>query len=136
MGIKIGKTAAEFIDCQVHEDERGILTVIDSGADFPFIPRRVFYVHEPKGKRGGHAHRKTSQFLFLLSGSLQVTVDDGRNVESIEVSSLHRGILLPPMIWSEQFSFSDSCIYGVLTCSSYDEPDYIRNRSEFERLTK
>lgn len=136
MAVKVGMTAAEIIECSVKSDERGVLTIIDSGANFPFIPHRVFYIHQPKGIRGGHAHRKTSQFLFALSGSLQLSVDDGRKKATIEISDPHCGVLLPPMIWSEQFSFSKDCIYAVLACSPYDKDDYIRDRTEFESLTK
>ena len=134
MGVKIGMTAGEIIECPVKSDERGVLTIMDSGVGFPFIPQRVFYVHQPKGIRGAHAHRKTSQFLVVLSGSLQVSLDDGRHAARTEVSVPNLGILIPPMIWSEQFSFSIDCIYAVLACSPYDEHDYIRSRAEFDRL--
>lgn len=135
MGAKIGMTACETIECPIKSDERGDLTIIDSGAGFPFIPRRIFYVHHPKGIRGRHAHIKTSQFLVVLSGNLLISVDDGIHSCEVEMCIPNIGILIPPMIWSEQFSFSTDCIYAVLCCSPYDEDDYIRSRAEFDRLT-
>lgn len=132
----IGIGGCEIIECLVKHDERGILSIIDSGLDFPFMPKRIFYVHNPKGIRGAHAHRKTSQFIFVLSGHLEISIDDGKNSLSLSLLSPHEGLYMPPMIWSEQFNFSNDCIYAVLACSPYSEPDYIRCRQEFDRMSK
>lgn len=132
--IGIGK--CELIEGLVKKDERGILTIIDSSLNFPFTPRRMFYVHEPKGKRGEHAHKYGSECIFVLSGSLTILVDDGRKSKSIRLINPHEGIYLPPMIWSEQSNFSSNCIYAVLACGPYDEPGYIRSRQEFDRITQ
>ena len=132
----IGIGGCEMIDAIVKPDKRGVLGIIDSGLDFPFVPRRMFYVHQPVGIRGRHAHKQASQFILVLSGALDILLDNGQKSSSIHLSSPYEGVYMPPMIWSEQFNFTPQCIYVVLACSPYDETDYIRNRLEFDRISK
>ena len=58
-------------------DHRGVLTSIESGLDVPFEIRRVFFMREVRGERGGHAHRVTHQLLVPVAGSFRVEVSDG-----------------------------------------------------------
>ena len=57
-------------------DKRGNLSVIEFDDNLPFIPKRVFYVTHPKEIRGAHAHRTTSELIFVLSGSMMVSLED------------------------------------------------------------
>lgn len=126
----------DLVKFNVKSDQRGCLTIIDGIDNLPFEPKRLFYVHNPTGLRGGHAHRKTIQLIFSLAGQLDIKLDNGKASKLINLNNPHEGILIHPMVWSEQLNFSDNCIYAVLASTSFDEKDYIRNREEFDRLSK
>ena len=61
------------------EDRRGNLTFIEGGRQAPFDIKRVYYLYDVPGgaARAGHAHKALQQILVAMSGSFDVTVDDG-----------------------------------------------------------
>jgi UDP-2-acetamido-3-amino-2,3-dideoxy-glucuronate N-acetyltransferase len=117
-------------------DERGALTVAETGADLPFAAERFFIVHGvPRGMtRGFHAHRTCHQFLIATSGSVDVALDDGVTRTTIRLDHLSQGLHIPPMIWGEQTYLSDDAVLMVLTSDRYDRADYISDYAEFVAL--
>lgn len=115
-------------------DERGQLTVLEGKDHLPFKVRRLFYVNNPSGVRGNHAHKTLIELLIPMSGSLTVEVEDGHNIQSFELSPNGTGLLIPPMIWARQHSFSRDCTYLVLASNGYAESDYIRDYRDYIKL--
>lgn len=68
-----------LLDFQPHGDDRGQLTVIESGKDIPFDVERVFYIYSVEGdvRRGFHALRDTDQVLVCVRGRCKILLDDG-----------------------------------------------------------
>jgi hypothetical protein len=119
-------------------DDRGWLLVAEEEAQVPFDIRRIFVLHSlPEGaNRGHHAHREQHQFLMMLSGGCEVIVDDGRLRHSVRLESCSRALYAPPMLWLELRDFQPSSICAVLVSGQYDEADYIRDRTEYQRLIR
>ena len=115
-------------------DERGELTVLEGAQQLPFEVRRVFYVNNPKGERGNHAHKKLFELLIPMSGSLKVELDDGSTKQNFSLVSNSTGLLIPPMVWARQYDFSRDCSYLVLASEKYDESDYIRDHLDYTKL--
>ncbi|MGC8622132.1 MAG: sugar 3,4-ketoisomerase [Caldisphaera sp.] len=117
-------------------DSRGNLTFIESGIDFNFEIKRVYYIYDvPSGAyRGAHAHKNLEQLMIALSGSFDVTVDDGKNKKTIMLNNPALGLYLPKMIWREMKNFSTGSVCLVLASDYYDEKDYIRDYSKFLKL--
>ena len=115
-------------------DERGKLFVLED-ATLPFAIRRVYAISgvATGATRGGHAHRKTDQALFVLSGSLTLNTDDGTHTESIPVAASEDGVRLPPMLWHTMSDFSPDCVALVAASLPYDEADYIRSYDDFKK---
>ena len=69
-----------IIDLPKIVDPRGNLTVAEGLKDVPFEVKRVYWTYDvPSGEsRGGHAHRCCEEFIVAVSGSFDVTLDDGR----------------------------------------------------------
>ena len=127
-------------DCKLIElpkllDPRGKLTFIEGGRHIPFDIKRVFYLYDvPTGEdRGAHAHKKLDQFLVCLSGSFDVSIDDGVNKSLIHLNRPWQGLHIPPMIWAAEINFDPGSLCLVMASMAYDEDDYLRNYDDFLR---
>lgn len=125
-------------DCHIVElpkisDPRGNLTFIEGGAHIPFPIERVYYIYDVPGgaERGAHGHKKLHQLMIAVSGSFNVTLDDGKEKKTFFLNSSHQGLYICPMIWRELYGFSTGSVCMVLASQRYDEDDYYRNYDEF-----
>jgi dTDP-4-dehydrorhamnose 3,5-epimerase-like enzyme len=84
-----------------------------------------------KSVRGEHAHHACHQFLIAASGSVTVSVDDGKNRGSVVLNSTDRGLHIPPMTWGSQHQFSSDAVLLVLASHEYDDADYIREYRQY-----
>lgn len=119
-------------------DERGGLSFAELGDGLPFEPKRFFLVHDvPAGTtRGGHAHRSCAQYLIAVSGSVAVTLDDGRDRAEYLLERCDQALHIPAGIWGEQrYLGADSCLL-VLASDPYDPGDYLAEYSEFLAFRK
>jgi dTDP-4-dehydrorhamnose 3,5-epimerase-like enzyme len=134
---------ASVEDCRLIElpkilDERGNLTFVEGKRHVPFGIARIFYLYDvPAGaSRGAHAHRENHQVLICLAGGLDVEVDDGRRADCFHLDRPSQGLHVPPMIWAAETNFRPGTVCLVLTSHLFEEADYIRERSEYESLTR
>jgi WxcM-like protein len=124
-----------WIDLPYIPDARGVLTSIESGLDVPFEIRRVFFMRDVRGERGGHAHRVTHQLLVPVAGSFRVEVSDGTESGSHTMNDPHRGLLLPPMTWVRLTDFTPDAVCLVLADTLYADVSYIRDWDEFVAMS-
>lgn len=122
-----------LIDLPRIKDERGNLTVIESGRHIPFEIKRVFYLYDVPGgaTRGGHAHKALHQVLIAMSGSFTVTVDDGSKQKKFRLNRSYFGLYMPPLIWREIDDFSSGSVCLAVVSDFFDESDYYRTYEEF-----
>lgn len=125
-------------DCKVLSlpkisDPRGNLTFIESGKHVPFEVKRIFYIYDvpTEESRGAHAHRELHQFIICLSGSFDVTIDDGKFQGSIHLNRPWKGLHVPPLIWAAEINFDPGSVCLVMASHPYSEPDYIRDYGKF-----
>lgn len=114
---------AAYIDIKTIGDNRGKLSVLD--ADLPFHVKRIFYIYDVTGNRGGHRHKKTSQLLICTSGSCEVYCFDGKTKQRFTLNEPGKGLLVPPSDWHTMENFSENAVLLVLASESYDPNDYI-----------
>ena len=114
-------------------DMRGSLAAMEFASQCPFTPKRLFLVHGVPNKsvRGEHAHHTCHQFLIAASGSIAVSVDDGKNRGSVVLNSPGQGLYIPPLTWGSQYQFSGDAVLIVLASHEYDDADYIRDYSKY-----
>lgn len=126
------------------QDMRGSLSVAELGGEVsempeaPFAARRCFLVYEVPSReiRGEHAHRRCSQFLIAVRGSVHVLADDGRQREEFVLDHPAQGLLLPRMTWGAQYRYTPDAALLVLASEHYDPEDYIRDYNQFLALVK
>jgi dTDP-4-dehydrorhamnose 3,5-epimerase-like enzyme len=114
-------------------DPRGNLTFLESGRHIPFEIKRVFYLYDvpTAGDRGAHAHRELHQFLICLSGSFDVSLDDGSKKSIIHLNRPWKGLYVPPMIWAAEINFDPGSVCLVMASDFFNETDYIRDYEQF-----
>jgi hypothetical protein len=129
-------------DCELRQlpkisDPRGNLTFIESGRHADFDIKRVYYLYDVPGgaDRGGHAHRALRQFIIAISGSFDITLDDGIERKTVQLNRSYVGLSICPYIWREVNNFSSGAVCLVLASEYYDEADYIRSYDEFLTIT-
>lgn len=125
-------------DCKVIElpkihDSRGNLTFIESGRHVPFDIKRAYYLYDVPGgaSRAAHGHRTLHQFMVAMSGSFDVTLDDGFQKKLFHMNRSYYGLYVPPMIWRDLDNFSSGAVCMVLASDYFDEKDYFRAYQDF-----
>ena len=123
----------EIIKLRQISDPRGNLTPLESGLDVPFQIERIYYLYDVPGgsHRGGHAHKKLQQLIIAISGSFDVTLDDGVAKRKFTLNRPNYALYVCPMTWREIDNFSSASVCMVVASQKFDESDYIRAYDEF-----
>lgn len=125
-------------DCRIVElpkiqDHRGNLTFIEADRHVPFDIRRVYYLYDVPGgaSRAAHGHKALHQLMIAMSGSFDVTLDDGVEKKMFHLNRSYFGLYIPPMMWRDLDNFSSGAVCMVLASDYYDESDYFRSYEDF-----
>jgi hypothetical protein len=124
---------ARIIQLPKIPDDRGNLTFVEAGRPVPFIIQRTYWIYDvPGGEvRGGHAYRELQEFFVALSGSFDVTLDDGKERKVVSLNRSHFGLYVPNMIWRHLENFSTNAVCMIMASMTYSEKDYIRDYESF-----
>lgn len=135
--MKTESQAPRIIEIPKHVDSRGNLSVVDASTCLPFPLKRVFYVYDiPAGcERGGHSHFSLHQFLWCVSGAIEIaTITITGEEQCFQLSLPWQGLYIPPLVWAHETAKSAGCTYFVAASAEYDENDYIRSFDHFKSL--
>jgi dTDP-4-dehydrorhamnose 3,5-epimerase-like enzyme len=130
-------TTPNLINIPVIEDIRGNLSFIQNDI-LPFEFKRIYYLFDVPSNafRGGHSHIYQHEILIALSGSFEVTLNDGINKQTFLLNKPNIGLHIPTGIWRELQNFSSGSVCLVLSSDVFIEEDYIRDFDEFMASTK
>lgn len=122
-----------LIDIPIVHDERGSLAVIERGI-IPFSLKRVYYLFDVPSDsyRGGHAHKEQESVIIALSGSFEVSIDDGEVRQRIMLNKPTQGLYIPTNMWREIDNFSSGAVCLVLASTDYNEEEYVRDYKTFK----
>ena len=104
-------------------DERGSLSVINQL--LPFDIKRIFYIYNVSGSRGGHRHKETFLALICIHGSCSVKVENPNEKNSFLLDSKDKCLIVDNTDWHTMDNFSDGTVLLALASEYYDEEDYI-----------
>ena len=123
----------KLIELPKISDPRGNLTIIESGKHIPFEIRRIYHLYDVPGgaHRAGHAHKMLQQLLVAMSGSFDVTLDDGHSKTKFHLNRSYQGLYIPPMIWRDIDNFSSGAVCMAVASEWFDEADYYRTYGAF-----
>lgn len=131
----IFSSSPRYIQLPKFLDERGNLSVIEEETNIPFRIKRSHWIYDvPGGEiRGGHAYKKTEEFIVALSGSFDVIIDDGKERKVFHLNRSYYGLYVPAGYWREMENFSTNSLAFILSSTKYDASDYIRDYDEFKK---
>jgi len=118
------------------KDKRGNLSFIESGNHIPFEIKRVYWIYDVPGgeHRGGHAFREQSEFIVALSGSFDIEIDNGKDIETYRMNRSYYGLFVPQGLWRQMKNFSTNSLALVIASTAFNARDYIRDYKEFKLL--
>lgn len=122
-----------IIDLPKIFDPRGNLTVAEANSHVPFKMSRVYWVYDvPAGEsRGGHAHKQCQEFIIAVSGSFDVTLDNGTEKKTFHLNHPYQGLFVDTDVWRTLDDFSSGAVCLVLASLPFEEQDYIRNYDDY-----
>ena len=114
-------------------DTRGNLSFAEQYKHVPFKIERVYWIYDVPGgeARGGHAYKENQEFIIALSGSFDVVLDNGIEKKTYSLNRSYYGLYVPKGMWREMNNFSTNSLALVLSSTSYNENDYIRDYEQF-----
>lgn len=130
-------------DCRIIElpkflDERGNLSFAQNNTQIPFEIKRTYWLYDVPGgeARGGHAEKENEELIIAMSGSFDITVDDGNEKKIFTLNRSYYGLYIPKGIWRDISNFSTNSLALEFGSIPYDVNDYIREYDEFLAFTK
>lgn len=128
----------KIIELPKIHDPRGNLTFIEAERHAPFEIKRVYYLYDVPGgaTRAGHAHKQLHQLIIAMSGSFDITLDDGNEKQKYHLNRSYFGLYICPMIWRDIDNFSSGSVCMALASEHYDEADYYREYETFIQAVK
>tara|TARA_B110000879_G_C10792394_1_gene363282 strand:- start:164 stop:577 length:414 start_codon:yes stop_codon:yes gene_type:complete len=118
------------------KDKRGNLSFIEGENHIPFEIKRVYWIYDVPGgeHRGGHAFREQSEFIVALSGSFDIEIDNGNDIETYRMNRSYYGLFVPKGLWRQMKNFSTNSLALVIASTAFNASDYIRDYKEFKLL--
>ncbi len=130
-------------DCKLIElpkiaDPRGNLTFIEENHHIPYDIKRVFFLYDVPGgeSRAGHALKNCNQLLIAVSGSFDVTLDDGKETKTFQLNRSYYGLHVAPLVWRAIDNFSSGSVCMVLASEFFSEADYFRDYENFLKAAR
>lgn len=130
-------------DCRIIElpkflDERGNLSFAENNNQIPFTIKRTYWLYDVPGgvARGGHAEINNEELIIAMSGSFDITVDDGEQQKTFTLNRSYYGLYIPKGLWREIKEFSTNALALEFGSIAYDVNDYIRDYDEYLKFCK
>jgi dTDP-4-dehydrorhamnose 3,5-epimerase-like enzyme len=126
-----------LIELPRYAREDGEIVVAQAFNQVPFVMARVFTLTAPRGaRRGEHAHRRCTQFMLCVHGSVDVLCDDSRDKEVFALDRNNLALCVPPTIWNTLVFKEEGSVVMVLCDRLFEEADYLREYDEFVAFRK
>lgn len=130
-------------DCKLIElpkflDERGNLSFAENNNQIPFTIKRTYWLYDVPGgvARGGHAEINNEELIIAMSGSFDITVDDGVLQKTFTLNRSYYGLFIPKGLWREIKEFSTNALALEFGSIGFDVKDYIRDYDDFLKFCK
>lgn len=127
-----------LIELPRFNDPRGNLSFVEQQNHIPFVIQRTYWIYDVPGgeNRGGHAYKSTSEFIIAISGSFDVTVNDGLVKKTFTLNRSYFGLYIPNGLWRTMENFSTNSLALEFANTRYNRCDYIEDFQEYKKMKK
>lgn len=124
---------AQIVRFERYGDQRGVLVVAECGGGeaVPFQVKRVFWIVEPRGQRGGHSHKNCQQVIAALAGSCRAVTDG----VSRRLHDPAWGLFVPCGVNVDLEDFAPGTVLLVLCSEHFDQEDYVAAKCACDTCT-
>jgi len=120
-----------IFDIKTVKDPRGCLSSLEGTMDIPIDIKRIFYMHHVTSDRGGHAHIDTDQVIIAMSGSLKLSLFDGKEKKEYLMNDCTKGLFVPRLVFIDLYEFSADAVCLILANTHYDIGKSLRNMTDY-----
>lgn len=124
-------SSIEFFKLPIFKDDSGDLIPIEVKDYVDWTPKRVYYLLNGKGSRGGHSHFKENEFFVCMQGKITVKLHDGKDWITKKMAGPGDSVRIDNGIWHEFCDFSDDAILMAISSTNYTPSDYDRDFDHF-----
>jgi len=126
----------QLINIPCIKEDRGNLCYLQEDETLPLNIRRVFWIYDipENAERGGHAHRSCSELVFVVKGSFDIYVNNGKDEKTIHCDNPNLGIFIDVNVWCCLKNFEPGTICMVVASDKYDASGYINNFEDFLKI--
>lgn len=126
----------KLIELPRFNDPRGNLSFAEQNNHVPFEIQRTYWIYDVPGgeDRGGHAYKTTNEFIIAISGSFDITIDDGKQKKVYTLNRSYYGLYIPKGLWRTMDNFSTNSLALEFADTRYDRSDYIEDYQEYLNL--
>ena len=127
-----------LIELPRFNDPRGSLSFVQEFDQIPFKIQRVYWIYDVPGgeNRGGHAFKKTEEFIVAMSGAFDVVVSDGKEKKVFSLNRSYYGLYIPKGLWRDIENFSTNSLALEFASTKYDRNDYVEDFNDYIKLKK
>ncbi len=126
----------ELIKIPTHVDARGNLSFIEVKDYVNWKPKRIYYVTDVKGVRGGHAVIGEKKIYVCAQGQVKAKIHDGKKWHEFNLKGPSDALLMSAMCWREFSSFSANTVLIAISNMNYEKEKYIYDFEKFLAHTK
>ena len=120
---------------KTYSAKTGKLIPISFDRKFPIQVKRIFFLYGKKNKvRGDHAHKKCSQFFYLLSGKVILNIKTpSKNKKILLTHSSKNAVFVPPKYWCSVKFVNKNSILMVACDQYYNFNDYLGTFDDYKK---
>lgn len=128
----------KLIELPRFNDPRGSLSFVQEFDQISFKIQRVYWIYDVPGgeNRGGHAFKKTEEFIVAMSGAFDVVVSDGKEKKVFSLNRSYYGLYIPKGLWRDIENFSTNSLALEFASTKYDRNDYVEDFNDYIKLKK
>jgi len=127
---------SKFWTLPIFTDSRGSLSSVEF-LDLPFKPKRIYFIYDVEGMRGGHAHKKEKEVFICLKGSFTGKIHDGKRFTSFKFNKPGQALYTANLVWHEFNDFSCDAVMLAISSTPYKgQKEYIMQLDDFINYVK
>jgi len=118
----------------VFQDPTGILVPIEIDEHADFDIKRVYYLTNAKGGRGGHAVRNERKIYVCQKGEVTARFHDGEKWTQFRMAGPGDAVLMDGFYYREFLDFTYDAVLLALSSVHYNKDDYVFDFDEFLKI--